>query len=174
VTPPKLGLDKIVVGSLKWQKFSSTSRDYSAGFVTSLALSGYKYSPPAGFDLILGLSGAVTNIKITLNAGSTDDFTAPLAITGFIDDKEKFTPTSSTYLPKLTVNASTGFFSGNFTLPAAGVLPARLVNYQGWLWNVGSSSDAFGHFMVPALPLPTGKTLLTAPRVSGIVKLGPP
>ncbi|MBB5038807.1 choice-of-anchor D domain-containing protein [Prosthecobacter dejongeii] len=73
-------------------------------------------------------------------------------------------------LPK--VDATTGLFNGELSLPGPVKALDRKVAFMGQLVRIGTETRGYGFFLLPQLPA-EGETLKTAPQLSGQVILSP-
>lgn len=172
----------LLSGSLTWwKKPQASGRSYKTGFgPLACTLAGGLYTAPASPAIVLGLPDSAGNARLEFSQGGIES-AAQFASTRQIfrittQNKAVLDPAgSATNLTgvTLTLNATTGFFSGGFKLRDSNVLdPAhpylRDVKYEGLL--VPSIARGAGFFLLNQLPS-SGKTLLTSDILSGLVVL---
>lgn len=181
VTPHDDGLaDNGISGMPTWFKPapSAATREtlYASGFgpLTLLAHGGaYPVIPKGG--LILDLTPGADTASLAFTLGGLDmeglEFSQALRVTNpsATGTTNKLTPV----LPLLnsvkviSLNALTGAFSGEFTLPGATAALKRKATFQGQIVNGMNGLEGLGHFI-----LPQGNTSSSA-RLSGRVRLTP-
>jgi hypothetical protein len=182
-TPP---LDNVIQGSLSWMKppVPASSKDtlYQDGFgPDDYNVTGSAYAPPAPGALVLGLTPVLAP---ELNAS----FTAPEVSQAIRISNPKATGRTNTvfvppYKPgtdfsdsqnpfklKLTLNATTGAFSGTFTLPANPELriPARTPTFYGQI----TEGQAAGFVILGNAP-EEGQPFSQVPKQSYPVNIAP-
>jgi uncharacterized repeat protein (TIGR03803 family) len=122
-------------GTFGWTKYGSykTGSLYPDGFVTSMSLIGSRYEPHHGAP-VLNLLNQSPNALIRL---SEPDFANTLSSGVTISISNKITVDCSRVDNlKMTINATSGMFTGSFVHPVSG----RTVNMQGVLFqkqNIG-------------------------------------
>lgn len=169
-------------GSAEWYKAAqsakSTSRNYKAGIPRhTLTLVGGRYPSAADISALLALSAPPSNAKLSftglaLPGASLEQvftITAPSRVA--VPKTADFNPS----LLKLSLIASSGLFSGSFSLknddPTDGTMPytviSRTGNYAGVL--VARLSKGVGYFLLNKLPEtgPPSTTTLTSSTLSG-------
>jgi hypothetical protein len=185
------GLDAsaVLTGAADWVKLNvlrKGERLYPTGFGVDqrgpvlLSASGSRWVPPAAGNLVLGLPITVGNARLDFASAGVEagDSSSP-DLTFTIDSKNR------TVLPKagsdankahvsVTLNTSTGVFSGSFRLTdenpeKPGTSLTRTVNYQGLL--VPHLQLGAGYFLLPQLAAPPATKGSTSPILSGSVKL---
>jgi len=169
-------------GNLVWlKKPQAAGRYYKSGFgPVTCALNGGLYSPPAPGSIVLGLPDKADNARLEFSAGgigTAEQAAATRQIFRITTENKPLLdlPGSADNLTgvKLTLTASTGFFTGTFSLRDSNVLsPAnpyiRPVSFYGML--VPSLHRGAGYFLLNELPS-AGTTLTTSKFLSGQVVL---
>ena len=165
-----------LTGTLDWRKTTfGVARDYAAFGSVPLSVNGGPYAkatpvlaltvPTTGVDAELdfaqgGVSASAVNPNVQMRVSASN---AVSFLTG-VPNLGKAT---------LSIAATTGAFSGHFTLKDGSV--SRTVNYQGQL--VPSLGMGFGYFLLPQLANPSAippTTASNSPILSGSVTFGPP
>jgi hypothetical protein len=172
------------------QPATSTTRSYKDGFgpVTLLA-TGALYTIPTSPGLLMNLTATaddVPNARLTFAEGGAPDpanrldvelrYSAPAV-------RDPQTPLSNPGLVTITAAASTGLFSGSFTLSdldttvTPNVLRKRVTAYDGVIArDVDAVLRGFGRFQLAKMPdnlVSPATTLNTSPKLSGRVLLAP-
>lgn len=185
------GLDAsaVLTGAAEWVKLNvlrKGERNYPTGFgldergAVRLSASGSRWVPPVAGSLVLGLPISAGNASIDFSSAGVEASSSPSPdLTFTIDSKNR------TVLPKagtdankahvtVTLNTSTGTFSGSFKLtdenpekPGANL--TRTVSYQGLL--LPHMQFGAGYFLLPQLAAPPATKGSTSPILSGSVKL---
>lgn len=176
-------------GSLSWNKAaqaaSSATTSYKSGFpLHLLTLSGERYTPPVAGSLLLGVAPAPPdNAKLEFSLGALP---APIVqafqITATNTAKMPSGTVLNPYQTSLTLTASTGLFSGSFTLinadPRDLIAPytmlSRTAKFYGLIVTRAGIHQGVGHFNLAELPDTAGETVLKTPVWSGKMELGPP
>ncbi len=177
-----------VAGSVDWAKQTSVvARDYGAFGPTTLTMTGGKYVsaapvlgltvPGTGNDAQLlfaqgGLSKSAIDPYVKLRIASNNAVTITT-----VAGSNPATTTANPNLGKitgLTLSASSGAFSGKFTLTdtVAGKVVTRTVTFQGQI--VSTLNKGFGYFLLPQLADSTAVPPTTAsnsPILAGSVVL---
>jgi cyclophilin family peptidyl-prolyl cis-trans isomerase len=149
-------------------------RLYPAGFgLLDLTVRGGPYVAPTAPNLrILGLLSDSQQASLRFfDGGVPESATQPSVLFGLTNRNQAILPQSNPAGVSWKVNASTGLFSGKFTLADGAV--RRTVNYFGQLVPVTPTRvKGVGSFQLPQLP--TGQqTLQTSPILTGRVDLQP-
>lgn len=175
-------VNDIVNGIFAWVKppnsGGATDRVYRNGFMlTDILVDGGAYPKLLPGSLVMGLPEGEDNAWAQFSLGGLDNegaefdliFTianpSPTGLTNrVIIDPE----TNENRVTISTLNAATGAFSGQFTIPGPVAALNRTVTFQGQLVNGVLGQSGCGFFLLPELP--EGKeTLANTPRNSGRV-----
>lgn len=172
------------------QPATSTTRSYKDGFgPVDLLVTGALYSTPLSPDIIMSLTATaddVPNVALTFAEGGAPDpanrldvdlrYSAPAL-------RDPQTPSPNPGLVTITTTASTGLFSGSFTLSdldttvTPHVLRNRVTAYDGVIArDVDAVLRGFGRFQLAKMPdnlVSPATTLSTSPMLSGRVLLAP-
>ena len=155
--------DNAVTGSLNWLRPALPSLLYSDGFITQLDASGGVYLPPAKGSRILDLGSDPNHspIQLILSEGGLEDSVYADLTISTANKIMDITPNA--HAIKLSLNASTGLFLGQFN---EGTRKAKM---EGIILpaNEHNESEAYGFFVLP------GATSATATK-SGVSFIGPP
>ena len=186
--------DNTLVGQLTWMKpaplSGSTDTVYKAGFgPIPLNAIGSTYVPPAKGQRVMGVPNAPDNAKLGFTLGgldaeakefdqllrinnpSTTGLTNSAAIPAFNSVLSPNPNPNKVTMPVL--NASTGQFSGEFTLAGTTASLNRKVAYSGQIVKTATGTQGYGYFLLPKVP-GTGETVATSPKLSGRVVLEAP
>jgi hypothetical protein len=154
--------------SLSWQKIAASNpREYAPFGPLTVPVKGGLYvleSP------VLGLTDTgVDNAQFLFSEAGVPSLTNP-NVAVYINNTNKLTPsvTNPGGVKLLSFSASTGAFTGQFTLKDAPAAP-RTVKFQGWL--VPTESRGYGYFLLPQLAAPPATSASTSPIMSGRVVL---
>ena len=172
------------------RKSQATSRSYKAGFAQPIALENYApnlagslYTPPTGTQIVMGLSAAtgtpLTNAQINFSSGG---LLATLNQLFLIPNTNiPAVPTPNPNVVTVSLNKTTGQFSGFFTLvdddptsALAGKNVTRKVAYYGIVVphpTLAGKGISFGYFNLPKLPDSTHIASKTD-ILSGLVTIG--
>ena len=172
------------------QPVTSTTRSYKDGFgPLALQATGALYTTPVSPGILMNLvatSDDVPNVELTFAEGGTPDPMNRLDVelrysTPSLRDPQ--TPLSNPGLVTIATTASTGLFSGNFTLndPDTTVVPnvlrKRVTAFDGVIArDVDAVLRGFGRFQLAKMPdnlVSPATTLNTSPKLSGRVQLAP-
>ncbi|HAL72182.1 MAG TPA: hypothetical protein DCP71_10460 [Verrucomicrobiales bacterium] len=143
-----------------------------------LILSGSALPPVAAGGVVMGLpNGTPQNAELRFQYGGLTTEEA-LSVTVSNPSAKGVTQkavvlageNATATLPK--VDATTGLFSGEFSLPGPVKALNRKVAFLGQLVRIGTDTRGYGFFLLPQLPA-GGETLKTAPQLSGQVILSP-
>lgn len=172
------------------QPVTSTTRSYKDGFgPVTLLVTGALYATPVSPDILMDLVATaddVPNVELTFAQGGAPDpanrldvdlrFSAPAV-------RDPQTPLSNPGLVTIATTASTGLFSGSFTLNDLdttvnpNVLRKRVTAYDGVIArDVDTVLRGFGRFQLAKMPdnmVSPVTTLSTSPQLSGRVLLAP-
>ncbi len=173
-----------ISGGFEWYRPSaphalgSDKRIYPSGFYTDIAITGGRYKAPPKDTVMLGLPEVTNNAVIEFISPAMAENQATAGFTLTRANALVFgTGTANPSGVKLSINSSTGEFSGSFTLKdedpnRPGTFLTRPVNFTGLLRT--GTSDGIGYFTLPVLPdtatTPTA-TLGNTPIVSGLVSI---
>ncbi len=161
-----------VSGSLDWQRtlVSTSVRDYAPFGPMALKAQGGLYALATP---VLGLTAAtppVANAQLTFTAGGVESSLTNPDVAVYISGKNVMSVLTGTANPghvgSLVLTASTGAFSGKFTLTDNAVTRSGIV-FQGQI--VPSLGKGYGFFLLPQLGTPSA----TTPILSGAVVLEP-
>lgn len=177
---PEQGL---VMGSLDWLKTgpaSTTDRLYSSGFdVVGLTLDGTIWVKPAAGTMLFGLPNQANNARVEFSEAGIEDVAQATSvsqtfqITSTHTTKFATATTGNPCLVTMTLNTTTGLFTGTFKLSdlkpgSTTVKVPRTVSYSGILMN--HLQEGFGWFQLPGL----SATSTPAPTLTGLVRLKRP
>lgn len=177
--------DSTLAGSVSWFRQNSTVlpplRTYSAGFLPfDLTVFGGKYATPGKGQVIMGLPNQDQNGRLAFSGaglihanGNTPDLTLSLRNTSVtsITTTVKL-PTSNPAKIRLSLNSTTGAFSGAFTLLGPTSALNRSPAFQGLIVREGAVFTASGWYLLPQLPA-SGGSLTSTDLLSGEVRLLP-
>ncbi len=179
VVPPVNNGQPLISGTLDWVKLAeaatSKGRVYKSGFpLFTLNAKGCKYAPPPANTPVLGLApsavAGTNNAHFTFTQGGLTGSETPL-----INKSFRVTPANTADFSntggnpgalKLTIAATTGAFSGSFTLTDGAT---RLVPFSGLLVPRTDFREGAGFFLLPGL----APSVTTSPILSGAVLLLP-
>lgn len=172
------------------QPITSTTRSYKDGFgPLALLVTGALYTTPVSPGILMNLVAAaddVPNVELTFAEGGAPDpanrldvdlrFSAPAV-------RDPQTPASNPGSVTIATTASTGLFSGSFTLSDLdtsvfpNVLRQRVTTYDGVIArDVDAVLRGFGRYQLAKMPdnlVSPATTLNTSPKLSGRVLLAP-
>lgn len=172
--------DNWVHGSLDWLKTgpaSATDKLYSSGFdVVGLTLDGSKWVKPAAGSMLLDLPNQPDNARVEFSHAGIEDVAQAASVSQTFQITSKHTAkfatatTGNPCLVTMTLNATTGLFTGSFKLSdlkpgSTTVKVPRTVAFGGIL--VSHLEEGFGWFSLPGLDK-------TAPTEVGLVHLKQP
>ncbi|TDU66625.1 ELWxxDGT repeat protein [Prosthecobacter fusiformis] len=186
--------DNTLTGALTWVRpndIKAKTRTYIAGFgfadtpvATPVALEaiGSAYVKPEGTNPVFGLPNPSTtpNVDVEFLYGDLSDTVISPNVTVTISTSNKITQdTTSTTLTKLaSVTASTGLFTGSFSLSDPDLLLGgdkklvRKVTYQGILINDETDTQiGVGFFTLPKRPAVAPEKITTVPILGGKVEV---
>lgn len=167
-------------GSLTWTRPADSTSRYSPGGFTKIALTAYgaRYTTPVAPTLILGMT-VIDKARLSFTGGGITSALINPNITDFeivAGNKPMLPPALSSGNPGsvklVTLNATTGEFSGTFTLDDnelrtgaqyAGKKFSRIANFSGVLTQDDMGPLGAGNFLLPELPTdttPPTKTLI--------------
>ncbi len=171
--------DNSVSGSLSWSKPATKVRAYAAAFgPLSLGTHGKYLAAKSVGDIILGLPAPGT-LNLTFTNGGVAASAVNPNVTGLT-----FTTRDTVIMPAagsasnpgkatLSINKSTGAFTGTFTLMETTPLLGRRVSFQGLIIRSDTGTAVGeGYFLLGQIPA-SPQTILTSPILSGKVVLGP-
>lgn len=190
--------DNRVTGSGCWLKPSplpfSTDTIYKDGFgPVDLTVFGGTYRTPDAGDLVMGLSPPAVpngyNARFDFTNGGLDTESKEFHQTARVYCPTSTSRSNLVSLPPFNANASpnpnpnrvtitvftasSGRFSGSFTIPGATSTLNRRAPFHGQIVRTGASYAGYGCFLLPKVP--TGnQTVNTAPKLGGRVKLVDP
>ena len=176
-----------ISGGFDWYRPSapfavgSDKRIYPSGFYTYIDIEGSRYKAPPKDTVMLGLPEYVDNAVISfVSPAMVIENQADTSFTITRANAALFGPVATNPSGvKLSINSSTGEFSGSFTLKDEdgnnpGKFFTRAVSFTGLIRT--GTSDGIGCFTLPVLPdtaiTPTA-TLGNTAIMSGVVSLGP-
>ncbi len=186
--------DNVIAGTTSWLKpaplATSTDTVYQAGFgLLTVIAAGSSYVAPTAGQLVMGLGAVVspvTNAKLSFTLGGLDvegnEFSQMLRIDNLkptsLTNTFFIAPYNAAFMPNPNPNrvamsvltASTGLFSGSFTMAGAATALNRPAPYFGQIVKIGATTQGCGYFL---LPTATAK-IATSPKLSGRVVLGVP
>lgn len=172
------------------RKPQPASRSYKSGFTQPIALENYTtnlagslYTPPTGTDIVMGLSAAsgtpLTNAQINFSSGGL--LTALNQLFLIPNTNVAAVPTPNPNLVTVSLNKTTGQFSGFFTLvdddPTSALVGknvTRRVPYYGVIVphpTLAGKGISYGYFNLPKLPDSTHIESKTD-TLSGLVTIG--
>lgn len=172
--------DNWVHGSLDWLKTgpaSATDKLYNSGFdVVGLTLDGSKWVKPAAGSMLLDLPNQADNARVEFSHAGIEDVAQAASVSQTFQITSKHTAkfatatTGNPCLVTMTLNATTGLFTGSFKLSdlkpgSTTVKVPRTVAFGGIL--VSHLEEGFGSFSLPGLDK-------TAPTEVGLVHLKQP
>ena len=181
--------NNVIAGTTTWSKpapLTATSTDtiYKNGFgPLNVTFAGAPYVAPIKGALVMGLGSMAvgsTNAKLSFTLGGLDvegkQFSQLLRIantaTGLTNTFTIGTPvTNATKMTLLT--ASSGLFSGSFTIAAVPATLNRTSPFYGQIVKIGATTQGYGYHLLPTVPM-APKTVATSPKLSGKVVLGVP
>ena len=182
--------------AISWFKAPQTApsdRFYKEGFLVSCSAVGGLYKAPAAGDVAAGLPDVSNNGAVSFNGLAESSETIPNS-TFTLTSAAKLTMAIGPDNPAkttLTVNATTGLFSGGFTLVdqdfntqigtdldgnAIYKKVTRTVKYEGLIVDDGMTATAGGFYLAPNLPDPSAEpptTLTTSLIGGGVVSITP-
>lgn len=153
--------DNSLLGSLSWNRPANpapTHRVYKAGFGNTtpfdVTVVGGAYVPPtpAATALVLGLTAGANAALLDFSEGGLDGSAVnpDVNVTVNAGNKVVVTTAPNAAAVKATITATTGAFSGSFTLQDGTV--KRTVNFQGMLVRDGDGDQVgLGYFLLPQL-----------------------
>lgn len=170
-------------GSASWLRTARTGTVYAAAFgPLQLDAVGGTVAAVAKGGLVMGLNAvtktAAQNAQLSFTGGGLNtegrEFSRLVAVvnpssTGVTNTATVEAGTINVTLP--TLNASTGAFSGTFTIPGTTAATTRAVPFQGQLVTTDGHTEGYGFFLLPAL---TGASVTTSPKLSGRVLFAKP
>jgi hypothetical protein len=172
---------KSLVGSVRWLKKPQSVLKYPFGIEADLAVDGHAYTAPdKGFPVMnLGnVSSGETNAHMQFVGGNIESASqlSKLAQSCRITSTHKaIFSTSSLMNPTAmkitTLNASTGYFKGSFTLKDRLPVVKRSVTFEGVLDTVMGSGTGF--FSLSELPPPPATSISKTLLRAGTVRLLP-
>jgi hypothetical protein len=132
-------------GALQWNRLPSRSAYYGAGFSTSLAVAGARYTAPSRGVAALPLNG--TGLY-TVNLGTS---TGSVAITEtvMLTNSNRFIDQGSDYSAKLAIalSSSTGLFTGSFVDAGS----RKRIGFTGAIYQNAASPSGGGYFLAPVV-----------------------
>ena len=147
-----IGLDHSINSSLSWQKTAATKpREYAPFGPLTVTVTGGLYLTE---NPVLGLTDTgVDNAQLLFSEAGVPSSTNP-NVAVYINTANKVTlsVTNPGNVKLTSFNASTGAFTGQFTLKDAPAAP-RTVKFQGQL--VATESRGYGYFLLPQLAAPS-------------------
>jgi len=178
-----------LTGTTSWFKpspLTATSTDtvYKAGFgPLNVTAQGSVYVEPTVGTLVMGLPVVPTgqaNAKISLSQGGIANLNSFGQSMRFSTKTPQDTVTLVGVVPPVTnsttltaLDSKQGTFSGSFTLPGATPALNRRAPYYGLIVKVGATTEGYGYFLLPKVPVPP-ETVATSPKLSGRAVLGVP
>jgi hypothetical protein len=172
---------KSLVGSVRWLKKPQSVLKYPFGIEADLAVDGHAYTAPdKGFPVMnLGnVSSGETNAHMQFVGGNIESASqlSKLAQSCRITSTHKaIFSTSSLMNPTAmkitTLNASTGYFKGSFTLKDRLPVVKRSVTFEGVLDTFMGSGTGF--FLLSELPPPPATSISKTLLRAGTVRLLP-
>ncbi len=177
--------DRYLEGSLVWSRPADTASRYSPnGFSTTLTAYGARYTAPVAPTLILGMElGNKVILDFSGGGLSTASINPNVAEFDIIAGNKAVMPTPKAGNPGnvkfVTLNATTGEFSGTFTLSDnelrtgaafVGKKFSRTVTFNGVLTEDSMGHVGAGFFLLPELPTDTTTPTKTLIR-SGYVQM---
>ncbi|MEQ1748564.1 MAG: choice-of-anchor D domain-containing protein [Prosthecobacter sp.] len=176
-----------LTGDLTWSRPADSTSRYSPNGFSKIALTAYgaRYTAPVAPALILGLTVGVDKAMIEFTGGGISTASINPNITGFdiIAGNKAMPPAALSAgnpgsVKFLTLNATTGEFSGTFTLndnelrtgaAFVGKKFPRIVPFNGLLTQDNMGPVGAGYFLLPELPTDTTLPTKTVIR-SGYVQ----
>jgi uncharacterized repeat protein (TIGR03803 family) len=156
-----IGLDHSINSTLSWQKTAATKpREYAPFGPLTVTVTGGLYVTETP---VLGLTDTgADNAEFLFSEAGVPSSTNPnVAVYLNTANKPKLSATNPGSVKLTSFNASTGTFTGQFTLKDAPAAP-RTVKFQGQL--VPTESRGYGYFLLPQLaapsPILSGKVVL--------------
>ena len=164
--------DNAVSGQLSWMKSNTTSRAYAIGFSPTLLNADGKYlSPKSGVGLVLGLpnpgNGSLIFVGAKVEESDVDPNVAFACSPLFALSLPSFNTGFNPGKVLLKFSASTGLFSGEFTLQEASPPLRRSGKFSGAIVRRTAGTElSAGYFLLPQVPT-VGQQTSTAPILSG-------
>jgi hypothetical protein len=175
--------DNWVHGTLDWRKTgpaSSTDRLYSSGFgVIGLTLDGSVWVKPTTGTMLFGLPNQAGNARVEFSHAGIEDVAQAASVSQTFQISSTHTTkfatatTGNPCLVSMTLNTTTGLFSGSFKLTdlkpgSTTVKVPRMVSYSGILMK--HLQEGYGWFQLPGL----SATSTPEPTLTGLVRLKAP
>jgi uncharacterized protein YkwD len=178
------GLD----GEISWLCPPSKSRIYSGGFGPILLTAvGARHVVPAAPALILGITPGVHTAQLTFTEGGLAGAVIDPDVEEFrilAGNKVSLVNAVNPASVKLSLNATTGIFSGSFVLEDtelrtgtfSGKMLKRTASFAGILTDDGTGPAGLGHFLLEempkdAVPPAPATTPATSAKLSGSLRL---
>jgi len=189
ITPASPVTSNTLAGTTSWWKpaplANSTDTIYKGGFFgVTVTFAGAPYVAPAKGAIVPGFTAVApgsTNAKLNFTLGNLDveakEFTQLLRIAS--PNASRLTNTAIPSLPLTnttkvtTFTASSGLFTGSFTIPGASAVLNRPAPYFGQIVKIGATTQGYGYFLLPTVPTGSQK-VTTSPKLSGRVVLSVP
>lgn len=176
-------LDGVVDLLKRPQPVTPANRSYRDGIpLHAMTVTGAKYLPPAAGHSILGLQPGAGNVRLVFVAGGlAENLEQRFEITEANAAKMPAGSELNPHAVTLSLNPSTGSFSGSFTAknndprdvtPPIAVL-SRMAPFSGLLITRPEFQRAVGHFNLAELPDTAAETVGNTPLWSGDVTLEP-
>jgi hypothetical protein len=178
-----------LTGTTSWFKpapLSATSPDtvYRNGFgPLDMTAAGGVYVEPTVGTLVMGLPvvpAGQANAKISFSQGGIAKLNSLSQPLRFSTKTPQDTVTVVGVLPPITnsitmtsIDAKQGTFSGSFTINGATAALNRRAPYYGLIVKVGATTEGYGYFLLPKVPMPP-EIVTTSAKLSGRVLLGAP
>ena len=188
LTPATPVTNNTVTGTTSWFKPaplpSSTDTVYRAGFgPLAVTAAGSPYVAPTAGNLVMGLPvvpAGQANAKVSFSEGGIATLNSLSQTLRFSTKTPQDTVNIVGMLPPITnstkmtaFDSKTGSFSGSFTINGATAALNRPAPFSGQLVKIGVSTQGYGFFLLPTVPVPP-KTVTTSPKLGGRLVLGVP
>ncbi len=173
--------DNTLAGTATWLRPAITGRLYADGFgPVDLNITGGRYVPPAAPTIVLGLAETgIENATLAFGPAGINTQILPDVDVRIRSIATITMPLDNPRFTKLSINATTGGFTGSFLLedrnpavPGSNVM--RPATYQGLITRSGSGLKGAGYVIVADLPAAdSSETIKTTKQLSAPVVLGP-
>ena len=182
ITPGTAGFfppygDNSLAGTVNWLRPAIAGRLYASGFGPhDLTAVGGRYVPPVAPKLVLGITDNLVHNNATLTFSGADIINVSPNIAFRLKMGSVLEPlasASNTRKTGLTVTASSGYFTGGFTLSDPNVIVSTAVrpaNYYGQIVrDTGGVQRGYGFFLLADSPISAGQNVNNTKQQSGQV-----